>query len=44
MDEETASALLCRSRAYRRLLLRLAKGGQKNTAKIKHRNEFMGNN
>jgi hypothetical protein len=44
MDEETVSALLCRSRAYRRLLLRLAKGGHKNTTKTKHRNKFMGNN
>jgi len=39
MDEETVSVLLCPSRAYSRLLLRPAKGGQKNTAKTKHRNE-----
>jgi hypothetical protein len=44
MDEETVSALLCRSRICSRLLLRLAKGGHKNTAKTKRLNKFIENN
>jgi hypothetical protein len=44
MDEETVSALLCRSRMSSRLPLRQRQKQQKNTAKTKHRNEFMGGN